>query len=110
MAVDELIVGNYARLYLGRGLNGQPLADTDQLELSVDLADLGEEFETAMRFPDHLLAGLIADQPNAASVPAGTLYSASDEGVVYQSDGTTWTEWATTAGGGGGGALQWEDS
>lgn len=44
MAVDELIVADYARLYLGRGLQGEPLADSDQLELSVDLYDLGEQY------------------------------------------------------------------
>jgi hypothetical protein len=101
----EQTIGDYTRIYLGRGLYGQPLAapDTDQLELGVSLADMGEELETALRLPEHLLSGDVADRPAAAAVPAGTLYSATDENVVYQSDGTAWTAWAT--GGAGGGAT-----
>jgi hypothetical protein len=55
------------------------------------------------RFIDHLLAGTIASRPAATAVPVGTLYSATDEGRVYQSDGTNWGTWATatTAGGAG---------
>jgi hypothetical protein len=100
----EQTIGDYTRIYLGRGLYGQPLAapDTDQLELGVSLLDMGEELETAVRFPEHLLAGLAVDRPDAAAVPPGTLYSATDDAIVYQSDGTSWTAWAT--GGGGGGA------
>jgi hypothetical protein len=53
------------------------------------------------RFADHLLTGTIAARPAATAVPAGSLYSSTDEGVVYQSDGTNWANWATatTAGG-----------
>ena len=40
------------------------------------------------RFADHLLTGTIGARPAATTVPAGTLYSATDEGRVYQSDGT----------------------
>jgi hypothetical protein len=105
----EQIVADYTRIYLGRGLDGEPLAapDSDQIEISVNLDDLGEEFETAMRFPEHLLVGEEADRPDAAAVPAGALYSATDTGIVYQSDGSTWAAWATsgTGGGDGGGAA-----
>jgi hypothetical protein len=101
--VTETIVDRFQRLLLGRGLAGEavpPEAD-EIVELSVNLDDLGEELETAVRFPEHLLSGLIADRPDAASVPAGGLYSATDDGTVYQSDGTDWQEWAAAAGGDG---------
>lgn len=90
----EQIIGDYTRIYLGRGLSGEPVTpETDQIEMSVNLFDLGEELETAMRFPQHLLTGLLADRPDPAAVPPGTLYSA-DDGVIYQSDGAAWAEWA----------------
>jgi hypothetical protein len=45
------------------------------------------------RFADHLLVGIIDDRPAANTVPVGTLYSASDEKLVYQSNGTDWEDW-----------------
>ena len=45
------------------------------------------------RFIDHLLVGIIADRPAATAVPAGTLYSSTDEAMIYQSDGTNWDDW-----------------
>ena len=36
------------------------------------------------RFIDHLLVGIIADRPAATAVPAGTLYSSTDEAMIYQ--------------------------
>jgi hypothetical protein len=36
------------------------------------------------------LAGVIGDRPAANSVPVGTLYFATDEGVIYVSDGASW--------------------
>lgn len=45
------------------------------------------------RFADHLLVGVIADRPVATAVPVGTLYAATDEGIVYQSDGADWANW-----------------
>src|SRR5262245_8135230 len=45
------------------------------------------------RFADHLLVGIADDRPVATAVPVGTLYSSTDEGVVYQSDGTDWANW-----------------
>jgi hypothetical protein len=101
--VTETIVDRFQTLYLGRGLAGEqvpPEAD-EIVELSVDLDQLGDELETAVRFPEHLQAGLATDRPDASSVPAGGLYSATDTGVVYQSDGTGWATWATAGGGGG---------
>ena len=50
------------------------------------------------RFADHLLDGTHAARPAATAVPAGTLYSCSDHGLVYQSDGATWATWATLGG------------
>ena len=52
----------------------------------------------ATRFADHLLTGTHASRPTATTVPAGTLYSCSDHGLVYQSDGATWSTWATLGG------------
>lgn len=102
---SDQTIGDYVRIYLGRGLRGEELStpDEDQLEVSVNLDDLGEEMEMAMRFPDHLLVGVTADRPDAAAVPPGSLYSSTDDGVIYQSDGTAWTTYATLGGGGGGG-------
>lgn len=41
----------------------------------------------------------LANRPAATAVPAGTLYSASDTAIIYRSDGTTWSTWATLASG-----------
>lgn len=50
------------------------------------------------RFADHLISGVFASRPAANAVPAGTLYSATDTGVLYQSDGSsTWSTY-TNAG------------
>lgn len=46
-------------------------------------------------FAGHLLKGTHAARPAATAVPAGTLYSCSDHGLIYQSDGTTWATYAT---------------
>ena len=53
------------------------------------------------RFIDHLLVGIIADRPAATAVPAGTLYSSTDEAMIYQSDGTNWDNWAVYPAGSG---------
>lgn len=50
------------------------------------------------RFADHLLHGTHAARPAATVVPEGTLYACSDHGLVYQSDGATWSTWATLGG------------
>lgn len=49
----------------------------------------------ATRFSDHLLTGDHASRPAATTVPDGTLYSCTDHSLVYQSDGATWSTWAT---------------
>lgn len=54
------------------------------------------------RFADHLLQGTHASRPAATAVPAGTLYACTDHDLIYQSDGATWSTWATVGGGGGG--------
>ena len=52
------------------------------------------------RYADHVLSGTTAARPAATSVPVGTLYASSTDGVVYQSNGTAWGSWlaAPTAG------------
>lgn len=57
------------------------------------------------RFADHLLEGDHASRPDATDVPVGTLYACSDHALIYQSDGATWSTWATL----GGGAVAAED-
>lgn len=52
------------------------------------------------RYADHVLSGTTAARPAASSVPAGTLYASSTDGVIYQSTGTAWGTWlaASTSG------------
>lgn len=50
------------------------------------------------RFKDHILSGTTAARPAATAVPAGTIYASSTDGVVYQSDGTSWGTWLAAAG------------
>jgi hypothetical protein len=45
------------------------------------------------RYADHVLSGTTAARPAATSVPVGTLYASSTDGVVYQSSGTAWGAW-----------------
>jgi len=45
------------------------------------------------RYADHVLSGTTAARPAATSVPVGTLYASSTDGVVYQSSGTAWGTW-----------------
>lgn len=49
----------------------------------------------------HLGPDTHANRPaaNAAGLPVGSLYSCSDHGLIYQSDGASWTTWATLGGG-----------
>lgn len=47
------------------------------------------------RFADHLLTGTHGSRPAANAVPAGTLYACSTHNLVYQSDGSSWSTWAT---------------
>ncbi|MFN8621169.1 MAG: hypothetical protein U0869_10535 [Chloroflexota bacterium] len=42
-----------------------------------------------------LLSGAHAARPAASGVSVGTLYSCSDHGLVYQTNGTAWSTWAT---------------
>src|SRR4051812_19287089 len=39
--------------------------------------------------------GVAADRPAVGDVGAGALYVSTDTGIIEQSDGTTWTLWAT---------------
>lgn len=52
------------------------------------------------RFVDHLPSGVHASRSAATAVPVGSLYSCTDHGLIYQSDGSTWATWATLGGAG----------
>lgn len=45
-------------------------------------------------------AGVTADRPAVGDVPKGSLYSSTDDNVIYRNNGTTWDTWATLATGG----------
>jgi len=49
------------------------------------------------------LTGDHASRPAASAVGVGSLYSCTTHDLIYQSDGSSWTTWATVGGGGGGG-------
>lgn len=55
--------------------------------------------------PGVLLTGDHASRPAANAVATGTLYACSTHGLIYQSDGSAWSTWATL----GGGAVAAED-
>lgn len=50
------------------------------------------------RFADHLLTGDHASRPAANAVPVGTLYSCTTHSLIYQSDGASWSTYATLGG------------
>lgn len=50
--------------------------------------------------PALLDTGDHASRPAASAVGTGALYSCTDHSLVYQTDGSTWTTWATLGGGG----------
>lgn len=53
-------------------------------------------------FANHLLGpDTHANRPAASAVPSGTLYSCDDHDLIYQSDGSSWSTWASLGGGGG---------
>jgi hypothetical protein len=45
------------------------------------------------RYADHVLTGTTAARPAATTVPTGTLYASSTDGVIYQSSGSAWGTW-----------------
>jgi len=101
--------------FVGRGLRGEPLDEQDAVELSVDLLDLAVgELDSATGWPAHLLTGLIADRPDPAEVQPGTLYAATDEGVVYQAainlENDSSYEWLSWLEGGAGGGVSPSDT
>src|SRR5262245_51841715 len=49
------------------------------------------------RFKDHLLTGTTAARPAATTVPEGTLYASSSDGVIYQSAAGAWETWLAAA-------------
>lgn len=50
--------------------------------------------------PGMLLTGTHAARPAATAVGGGTLYSCTDHDLVYQSDASAWSTWATLSSGG----------
>lgn len=50
--------------------------------------------------PGMFLTGNHAGRPAAGDVGKGSIYSCTDHGLIYQSDGSSWTTWATLGGGG----------
>lgn len=49
----------------------------------------------AITIPGMFLTGDHASRPAASAVGKGALYSCTDHDLIYQSDGSTWTTWAT---------------
>jgi len=49
--------------------------------------------------PGVLLTGDHASRPAANTVASGTLYACSTHGLIYQSDASAWSTWATLGGG-----------
>lgn len=45
--------------------------------------------------PDLLQTGIHASRPAATDVAGGSLYNCTTHSLIYQSDGATWTTWAT---------------
>lgn len=52
--------------------------------------------------PGMFLTGDHASRPAATAVGSGSLYSCTDHSLIYQSDGSSWSTWATLGSGGGG--------
>lgn len=50
--------------------------------------------------PGLLATGNHASRPAASAVGSGGLYSCTDHSLVYQTDGSSWTTWATLSAGG----------
>ncbi len=50
-------------------------------------------------FAAHLTKGLFSARPAATTVPAGSLYAATDTNIVYQSDGATWSTYFSISAG-----------
>lgn len=48
--------------------------------------------------PEWLDGGAHAGRPAATAVAIGALYSCTDHALIYQSDGATWSTWASLAG------------
>src|SRR5688572_24967081 len=49
-------------------------------------------------FTGHVLTGTHAARPAASAVPEGALYSCTTHSLVYQSNLTAWSTWATLSG------------
>lgn len=52
----------------------------------------------AITVPGMFLTGNHASRPAASAVGKGSLYSCTDHSLVYQSDGSSWTTWASLSG------------
>jgi len=55
--------------------------------------------------PVVLQVGDHASRPAASAVGSGGLYSCTTHSLIYQTDGSSWTTWATLGGGGGGSTV-----
>lgn len=53
-----------------------------------------------LTIPGLFLTGTHAARPSAAAVGKGSLYACSDHTKIYQSDGSSWTDWYSAAAGG----------
>lgn len=73
-------------------LNMRRPVGADAFHIAADLQSIVDPLDNAAIDQQGTLAG----RPAANAVPQGTYYFATDEGVVYRSDGTTWTA-VTTA-------------
>lgn len=60
-----------------------------------------------MELHEVFLKGLIANRPDADTLPSGSLYSATDEKKIYQVTAAAWTLFYEANGGGGG--IIWTD-
>lgn len=54
------------------------------------------------RWEDQILIGTRADQPDADTVPEGTLYAVTDESLIERSNAVTWDLYGASGSGGGG--------
>src|SRR5688572_7046606 len=55
----------------------------------------GRYLMAVITVPGMFLTGDHASRPAATAVGGGSLYSCSDHSLIYQSDGASWSTWAT---------------
>lgn len=52
------------------------------------------------RVTDITATGIHSARPAANAVPTGSLYSCTTHSLIYKTDGSTWSTWATLGAGG----------